>query len=203
MLRTVLAAAACLSLIAAPAAMAAPGVSSKAFADMPSGQYVIVKTHASLTAKVGHMGFSNYTLRFNGLDATFDYDAAKPTAAKVTASIDPGSIDTGSASFSSKLTGNDWLNAAKFPTIGFNSTSLVLTGANTGKMTGDLTFLGVTKPVTLDLVWNGFGSGMMPGTRTGFSATGSIKRTDFGFNTYVPIIGDQVDLLIEIEFTKK
>jgi polyisoprenoid-binding protein YceI len=63
--------------------------------------------------------------------------------------------------------------------------------------------LGVTKPVTLDVVWNGFGAGMMPGTRTGFSATGSIKRTDFGFATYVPVIGDQVDLLIEIEFTKK
>jgi len=44
---------------------------------------------------------------------------------------------------------------------------------------------------------------MMGGTRTGFSATGSIKRTDFGFSTYVPVIGDQVDLLIEIEFTKK
>ena len=95
------------------------------------------------------------------------------------------------------------MNAAKFPTIGFNSSSLVLTGPTTGKMTGDLTFLGVTKPVTLDLVWNGFGPGMMGGTRTGFSATGSIKRTDFGFNTYVPVIGDQVDLLIEIEFTKK
>jgi polyisoprenoid-binding protein YceI len=203
MLSTVLAAAACLSFIAAPAALAAPGVSSRTMADMPSGQYVIDKTHASLTARVGHMGFSNYTFRFNGLDATFDYDATKPTAAKVTASVDPTSIDTGMASFSSKLTGSDWLNAAKFPTIGFVSTSLVLTGATTGKMTGDLTFLGVTKPVTLDVVWNGFGAGMMPGTRTGFSATGSIKRTDFGFATYVPVIGDQVDLLIEIEFTKK
>ncbi len=203
MLRTVLAAAACLSLIAAPAAMAAPGVSSKLAADMPSGHYVIDKTHASLTAKIAHMGFSNYTLRFTGLDAAFDYDAAKPSAAKVTASVDPASIDTGSVPFNGELSGGKWLNAAKFPTISFVSTALTLTGPNTGKLTGDLTFLGVTKPVTLDLVWNGFGSGMMPGTRTGFSATGSIKRTDFGFNTYVPIIGDQVDLLIEIEFTKK
>jgi polyisoprenoid-binding protein YceI len=121
----------------------------------------------------------------------------------VTATVDPASVDTGSASFDEKLRGATWLNTAKFPTISFASTALVMTGANTGKMTGDLTFLGVTKPVTLDVTWNGVGSGMMPETRTGFSATGTIKRTDFGFGTYVPVISDMVDLILEIEFTKK
>ena len=203
MFRTVLMAAAALSLFAAPAAMAAPGVSSKATADLPAGAYAIDVTHASLVAKVGHMGFSNYAMRFNTLDAKFSYDPANPTTAKVTATVDPASIDTGSASFNEELKGEKWLNAAKFPTITFASTALTLTGADTGKLAGDLTFLGVTKPVVLDVTWNGVGAGMMGGTRTGFSATGSIKRTDFGFGTYVPVIGDKVDLLIEIEFTKK
>ena len=203
MFRSILAAAAALTLITAPTAMAAPGVASKAVADMPAGTYGIDMTHASLVAKVGHMGFSNYAMRFNKMDARFTFDPANPTAAKVTATVDPASVDTGSASFDEKLKGPTWLNTAKFPTISFASTALVMTGANTGKMTGDLTFLGVTKPVTLDVTWNGVGAGMMPETRTGFSATGAIKRTDFGFGTYVPVISDVVDLILEIEFTKK
>lgn len=203
MFRSILVAAAALTLITAPTAMAAPGVSSKAVADMPAGTYGIDTTHASLVAKIGHMGFSNYALRFTKIDARFTFDPANPTAAKVSATIDPASIDTGSASFNEELKGAMWLNTAKFPTITFASTGLVMTGANTGKMTGDLTFRGVTKPVTLDVTWNGVGSGMMTETRTGFSATGAIKRTDFGFGTYVPVISDKVDLQIEIEFTKK
>jgi polyisoprenoid-binding protein YceI len=203
MFRSVIAAAAAVSLLAVPVAMAAPGVASKAVADLPAGNYVLDKTHASLTAKIGHMGFSNYTVRFNSLDASFSFDPAKPTESKIVATVNPASIDTGSVSFNGDLSGAKWLNADKFPVITFTSTGLTITGANTGKMTGDLNFLGVTKPVTLDVVWNGVGSGMMGGTRTGFSATGSIKRTDYGFNTYVPVIGDQVDLLIEVEFTKK
>ncbi len=203
MFRSILVAAAALTLITAPTAMAAPGVSSKAVADMPAGTYGIDTTHASLVAKIGHMGFSNYALRFTKIDARFTYDPANPTAAMVSATIDPASIDTGSASFNEELKGAMWLNTAKFPTITFASTGLVMTGANTGKMTGDLTFRGVTKPVTIDVTWNGVGSGMMTETRTGFSATGAIKRTDFGFGTYVPVISDKVDLILEIEFTKK
>jgi polyisoprenoid-binding protein YceI len=203
MFRSILVAAAALTLMTAPTAMAAPGVTSRAVADMPAGTYGIDTGHASLVAKIGHMGFSNYAMRFTKIDARFSFDPANPTAAKVTATIDPASIDTGSASFDEKLKGATWLNAAKFPTITFASTALVMTGANSGQMTGDLTFLGVTKPVTLDVTWNGVGAGMMTETRTGFSATGSIKRTDFGFGTYVPVISDRVDLLIEIEFTKK
>lgn len=203
MFRSILMAAAALTLMTAPTAMAAPGVTSNAVADMPAGTYGIDTTHASLVAKVGHMGFSNYAMRFNKFDARFSFDPANPTAAKVTVTIDPNSVDTGSASFDEKLKGATWLNTAKFPTITFASTALVMTGANSGQMTGDLTFLGVTKPVTLDVTWNGVGAGMMSETRTGFSATGSIKRTDFGFGTYVPVISDKVDLVIEIEFTKK
>ncbi len=203
MFRTVLAATACVSLMLAPAAMAAPSGPSKVIADMPSGHYVIDKTHASLTARLMHLGFSNYTLRFNGLEASFDFDAAKPSEAKITATVDPSSIDTGLAAFNAKLSGDKWFNAAKFPVITFTSTSLTLTGANMGKLTGDLSFLGVTKPVTLDVVWNGFGPNWGGGTRTGFSATTSIKRSEFGLSDYVPMVGDQVDLAIEIEFTKK
>ena len=71
-------------------------------------------------------------------------------------------------------------------------------------MTGDLTFHGVTKPVTLDVIFNGVGSGMIPlQTRTGFSASTTIKRSEFGVGKYAPLIGDDVTLNIEVEFEKK
>ena len=192
-----------LSLAASPA-LAAPGVSSHDLNKLPSGDYIVDKTHASLTAKVRQMGFSQYTLRFTKIDASFSYDPASPSAAKIAASVDPASIDTGSESFNKELgLGASWLNGTTFPKITFVSTEVSPSADGKGTVTGDLTFLGVTKPVVLNVTWNGVGNGMLPGTRTGFSATAHIKRTDFGNKTYVPIVGDDVDLLIEVEFTKK
>jgi len=73
-----------------------------------------------------------------------------------------------------------------------------------GKVAGALTFHGVTKPVVLDVAFNGVGAGLAPGsTRTGFSATTTIKRTDFGVSKYAPLVGDDVTLAIEVEFTPK
>ena len=118
--------------------------------------------------------------------------------------MDPVSIDTGSESFNKELgLGAPWLNGSAFPKITFVSTAVSPSADGKGTVTGDLTFLGVTKPVVLNVTWNGVGNGMLPGTRTGFSATTHIKRTDFGNKTYVPVVGDDVDLLIEVEFTKK
>jgi len=71
-------------------------------------------------------------------------------------------------------------------------------------VTGDLTFHGVTKPVTLDVTFNGSGPGMLgAGARLGFSGTGQIKRSDFGVNNVRQFAGDEVDLAFEIEFVKK
>lgn len=209
MLRNVLAAAlaaslGAASLAAAPAALAAPGVTSTKPADLPAGTYVLDKSHASLTAKLSHMGFSNYTLRFTKLDADFTYDPKAPQASKINVTVDPASLDTGSASFNKELTGEGWLEAAKYPTITFVSTSVDPGDGVHGKVLGDLTFHGVTKPVTLDVTFNGVGPGMAPGSkRTGFSATTVVKRTDFGVSKYAPLVGDDVTLLIEVEFTPK
>ena len=73
-----------------------------------------------------------------------------------------------------------------------------------GQLTGDLTFHGVTKPVTLDVTFNGVGPGLLgAGTRMGFSGSGRIKRSEFGVNAVRLFAGDEVDLLFEIEFSKK
>jgi polyisoprenoid-binding protein YceI len=178
--------------------------------DLPAGTYQLDKSHASLTWKVSHAGLSNYTARFTNFDAAIKFDPKDLTKSSVTASIDPTSIQTdypnaAEKDFNKELaTGDKWFNAGKFPKITFESTKLEKTGKESGKLHGNVTLLGVTKPVVLDVTYNG-GYAVQPFSQKptiGFSATGVIKRSDFGFDTYVPAIGDNVQIIIEAEFAK-
>jgi len=197
-----------LAIAVAPAAALAANSTNPA--DMPAGTYALDKTHASVTAKLLHMGLSNYTFRFTTLDANFTYDPKAPTASKLTVTVAPGSIDTATGAdafgkkFNAELAGDGWLEADKFPTATFTSTAVDLGDGHKGTVTGDFTLHGVTKPVVLDVTFNGSGAGMIPGTyRAGFSASTVIKRSDYGIKKYVPLVGDDVTLNIEVEFAKK
>ncbi|MFZ5671213.1 MAG: YceI family protein [Pseudomonadota bacterium] len=197
-----LAAAFALALLAAPLAAAAPSTNP---ADMPAGTYVLDKTHASLIARVRHMGQSAYTVRFTGFDASYSYDPRAPAASRVEATIPAASLDTGEAKFDAEFA-EKFLDARANPTIRFVSTAIVPGPGNRGTMTGDLTFRGVTRPVTLDVVFEGYTAGLA-GQRSGFSARGTIKRSDFGsdFLLHPPLafVGDEVELILELEFVKK
>lgn len=172
-------------------------------AKVPAGDYVLDPHHASLLVKIPHMGFSNYTMRFDRLDGHFTYDPANWTATKVTITVDPASIDTGQASFDKTIAGPAYFDAARHPTITFVSTAVAGRDGK-GTVTGDLTFHGVTKPVTLDVSFNGVGTGMLGvGTRLGFSGTTRIKRSDFGVTAVSQFTGDDLELMFETEFTKK
>lgn len=175
---------------------------------LPAGNYAMDETHASLIWKVNHMGLADYAARFTKFDTKLYLDTQDITKSRVKATIDPRSVQTAypypeEKDFDKKLSdGKEWLNAGEFPTITFTSTKIEKTGDNTGKMTGDLTFLGVTKPVTLDVTLTGT-LGNHPFKNkpaVGFSATGSIKRSDFGMTTYIPNIGDEVKIMIDAEF---
>lgn len=177
-------------------------------ADVPAGTYVLDKTHASLTWKVSHLGLSKYTARFIAFDAKLEFDPNAVEAAKLTAEIDPTSIRTDypfadKKNFDNILaTESTWFNAPKFPKITFTSTKVERTGEKTGKVTGDLSLLGVSKPVTLDVTFNG-GMKEQPFAKKpalGFSAKGTIKRSDWGMGYLVPNVGDEVELLLEVEF---
>jgi polyisoprenoid-binding protein YceI len=180
-------------------------------ADMPAGIYTADPTHTSVTWKVSHIGLSKYTARFAKANAELHLDPADPVKSTLKASVDPASIRTDypkpeEKDFDHKLaTDAEWFNADKFPEITFTSTRLEKTGETTGRMTGDLTFLGVTKPVTFDVTFNG-AYAKAPFSEVpalGFSARAVIKRSDWGFSTYVPNIGDEVEILIETEMHKK
>ena len=194
----------------APAA-AAPAVQNTA----PPGEYKLDNTHASVTFRVDHLGLSRYTARFTDIAGKLNFDPANPAAMSVEATVDPKSLETDfpldKPDFDAELAGPQWLDAAKFPTITFKSTKVELTGVNTAKVTGDFTLHGVTRPLTLDVTFNGgyAAGGMDPsGARIGFSAQGKIKRSDFGVSYGVPApgthfgVGDEVEILIETEFTQ-
>ena len=184
----------------------------------PAGTYDLDLTHASLTWKVNHFGLSAYTARFTNMSGTLVFDPEELSASVLDVSVDPTSVETDYPfdfkashpdspfdTFDQEISESDaYFNSSAFPAITFKSTEVTATGANTGTVTGDLTFRGVTKPVTLDVTYNGTAS--FPWApdqpKIGFSATGSLKRSDFGMDVLVPNVSDDVDLLIEVEFAK-
>lgn len=179
--------------------------------EAPAGTYVLDPTHASITWKVNHLGLSNYTARFTKMDATLTFDPAHPELTTVTATIEPSSVKTDyphpeQKDFDKELaTGPEWFNAMKFPAITFHSTKVEKTGDTTAKLYGDLNFLGVTKPIVLNATYVG-SMKSHPFTKMGaigFSATGSIKRSDFGMKGGLPYVGDDVNITIEAEFGQK
>ena len=179
--------------------------------EAPSGAYVIDKAHATLLFRVNHLGFSHFTARFTAFDAALQLDTANPAASTLTATVDPRSltVDNPPRGFQEELRGPQWLDAAKFREITFKSTSVELTGANTAKIAGDFTMHGATKPLVLDATFNGgyAGHAMEPHARIGFSAKGTLKRSDFGIAYGVPAPGttmgvsDDVEVIIEAEFS--
>lgn len=177
-----------------------------------AGEYKLDKSHATLIFVVNHLGFSNYHGQFTSFDATMTFDPANAAVSKLTATIDPNSLSVPAPpeGFLEELKGPNFLDTAKYPEMTFVSTSIEVTGEKTGKVTGDFTLHGVTKPVTLDVTFNGGWAGlagMDPHSRAGFSAKGTLKRSEFGIGYGVPPEGttfgvsDAVEIIIEAEFT--
>jgi polyisoprenoid-binding protein YceI len=200
-----------LMALAAAAALSAPAfVQMAAAQEAPAGEYVLDKPHSSLTWKVMHQGLSTYSARMTGFDIQLNFNPADVSKSKVSATIDPKSVVTddgnkrpnGQSNFDSEIA-NNMFQSAKFPSIGFESASIAKTGDRAGTMTGNLSFLGVTKPVTLTV--NFTGNRNDPRTqkhKVGFEATGSFKRSDFGF-TGVGSTSDEVRIEIAAEFVQK
>lgn len=172
-------------------------------AEVQSGAYVMDASHTSVTFTISHMGFTNYTGRFNEFTGSLNFDAENPAASTLEVSIPTASIDVNHDELSPKLADAENLNAAAYPAITFTATGIEVTGDNTGKVTGDLSFLGQSQPVTLDVTFNG--KGVHPFARRdvlGFTATGSINRSAWGYTNYAQAVGDKIDIVIQTEFQK-
>jgi polyisoprenoid-binding protein YceI len=178
---------------------------------VPAGSYTLDKPHATLIFRVNHLGFSHWTARFTRFEAKLQFDPANPATAQVTVTIDPASItpDNPPPGFVASLRGAQWLSAAQFPKITYRSTRVEPVGQNAMRIFGDLTLHGKTQPVVLDATYNGgyIGHPMDPHARIGFSAHGTLKRSDFGIAFGIPQpgstmgVGDPVEFSIEAEFS--
>ena len=171
--------------------------STSAFA---ADTYKLDAGHTSVTFQYTHFGFSHPTGKFMNAVGSVTLDDATPANSSVEVSFDINGINTGVAALDTHLKSADFFDAAKFPTATFKSTKVVQTSATTADVTGDLTIHGVTKPVTLKVTLNKKDvHPMMKKVDAGFTATGTINRSDFGMGNYVPAVSDQVDLYIEAE----
>jgi len=175
---------------------------------LPAGAFQMEKAHSSLLVRMKHMGLSSYTVRFTDFDATLDFDPQNPAASKVTATVNPLSVRAEHPTDEEwdQRIGGDLLEGEDFPQILFDSKSIETTGERTGRITGDLTLMGVTEPVTLDVTYNGAAPGAVlyqGRDAVGFSARTTFSRSDFGLTRYASIVADEIEVVIEIEFTRR
>ena len=200
--------------LAASTTQKADEVPTASTAAVPAGSYTLDKQHASLIFRVNHLGFSNYTARFKRFDAQLKFDPENLAASKVVVTVDANSLETDFPNpalldFNATLKGEEWLNVAKFPEIVFESREIVVTAQKTMRVNGDLTLHGAKRPITLEITFNGGYAGhpLDPNARIGFSAHGTLKRSEFGITYGIPAPGttmgvsDDVNIVIEVEFT--
>lgn len=192
-------------LLAASSAFAAPAPApvNTDPAAVQAGDYKVETSHTRVQFTVNHFGFSDWYGDFTGVTGTLHLDPKNVAASKVEVTIPVASVSTTNAKLDEELRAPMFLDAAQYPTIRFVSTKVVQTAPGKATITGDLTFHGVTKPVTLEASFNGSGpQAMRKNYAVGFNATGRFKRSDFGAKFLVPMVGDETTLRISAAFEK-
>ena len=186
-------------LIAAAVALAAGLMSLPVWA---ADTYTIDPRHTFPTYEISHFGWSTQRGRFDKTSGKIVLDrTAKSGTVEVT--IDTASIDTGVEKLNEHLSSEDFFNVAKHPTITFKASKIVFSGDSPSSVPGELTILGVTKPATLTITR--FSCGMHPMLKKevcGADATATVKRSEFGMTKYLPALGDDVKLLLNVESIK-
>ncbi|WP_434766996.1 YceI family protein [Pseudomonas triticicola] len=173
-------------------------------ANVMAADYVVDKEgqHAFVDFKISHLGYSFITGTFKDIDGKFSFDAAKPEDSKIEFNVNTASVFTNHAERDKHIVSADFLNAKEFGKATFVSTSVKSTGTNTADVTGDLTLLGVTKPVVVKATFLGEGKDPWGGYRAGFEGTTTIKRSDFGKQKDLGPKSDAVELYVSFEGVK-
>lgn len=184
-------------LVSASAAAAALALGGPAFA---AETYVFDKGHTEIRFAWSHFGVSKMSGMILDYKGALNFDAASPENSKLDFTAKTDSLWTHVEKLDTHLKGADFFETVKYPEITFKSTKVEKTGDTTGKITGDLTIKGVTKPVTLDakLVFKG-PHPMTQKPALGFQATTIIKRTEFNMGYAAPAVSDEIDITINTE----
>ncbi len=165
----------------------------------PAGTYTIDPDHASVIARVSHLRYSWSIFRFDRVSGTLKWDPANPANASLTAKVETASITSNVKGFGQELGGDNYLNAAKFPEATFVSSAFRQMSTRRGKVDGQFTLMGKTRPMTFDVELVGAGKGFAEHPRIGVSARGSINPADFGFP---PFFGDAIEIVVDVEFQR-
>lgn len=186
-------------LLAIAALLAAAAMPSRAGA----ADYVIDPIHTHVLFKVDHLGFAKMIGLFTDVSGTIGFDPDNVAGSTLNVVIKTDSLETQYAPRDKDLKGADWFNVTEFPEMVFVGTSYRKKDEHSGTVTGNLTLHGVTRPVTLDVTLNKLGENPLKKKQeAGFSATAKLKRSDFGITTFLPSIGDEVEVILEVEAYK-
>lgn len=178
---------------ATPSVQAAPSMAPKA------GTYKIDLAHSHAHFVISHLGISRFVGRFDDIQGEFSVgDQAGANAVKSSIRVD--SINTKHQKLEEHLKSPDFFDAARFPSMDFVSTKAGWNASGQGKLSGNLTIHGVTRPVDFALKVTGAGLGKRGEVRAGFEATTTIKRSDYGMTYGLPsVVGDQVEIMLSVE----
>jgi len=186
---------------ASPLLAQTPPVVTTDLAQVQGGDFVLDKNHAKIIFSISHLGFSTYYGLFTDFDVHLKFDPKNPANSTLDVTVQIPSVATFNEKLDAHLKSPAFFNAAQFPTATFKSTKIEVTGPTTGRVTGDFTLLGVTKPLTLNVTFNGGGVHPMNENYVlGLNATATMKRSDFGMKAYREWLGDDVGLIISGEF---
>jgi polyisoprenoid-binding protein YceI len=173
--------------------------------------YQFDKGHTQIRFSWNHVGLSEQSALFRDYSGSVTFDQEDVTNSAVEVTIDPASVDTGVADFDAHLKSDDFFSVEQHPEVTFKTTQVVKTGPNSGRMTGDLTIKGITKPVTLDVTLNYAGEHPLAPFNekykgreaAGFQATGRVLRSDFDLGRFAPLVSDWVDIEINTELYRE
>lgn len=159
--------------------------------------------HAFVQFRIKHLGYSWLYGRFNDFGGNFSYDETKPEEAKVEVTIKTDSVDTNHAERDKHLRSDDFLDVEQFPEAKFVSTKYTPGADGTGKLEGDLTLHGVTKPITIDVKEIGAGDDPWGGFRRGFEGNTTLTLKDFDIKKDLGPASQELEMILAIEGVRK
>ncbi|MFG2297326.1 YceI family protein [Streptomyces sp. NPDC048603] len=174
-----------------------------------TGDYTIDPAHSSIGFTVRHAMVTNVRGNFTDHEGTLRLDGADPSRSTAVVEIRTASVDTGIADRDTHLRGGDFFDAETFPLMTFRSTAAARTGADTYRLTGELTIKDVTRPLSLDLEFNGAATDPYGNERVGFEGRAEILRSEWGLTWNAALeaggvmVSDKVKLTFDISAIRK
>ena len=171
-------------------------LSSSAYA---TETYKLDPGHTSIVFRVKHLGIAYVYGRFNGPTGTFVFDESSPSKSAIEVQAESKNVDTALEKRDTDLKSPDFFNAGEYPTISFKSKSVKRLKEAVYEVSGDLTLLGKTRPITIEVRDSGSGKDPWGGFRRGFETSFAIKRSDFGMDFMMGGVSDEVHLIVSVE----